>query len=405
MAKSDITVRAMKSEDEIPLIADMLGKSFERGYNTMWEQAHRAHSTSPYFHPRYTRLAEIDGEIVGHVRIQPNTFKLGAARLWVAGVGDVTTHFQQRKKGIAAAAMGDAIHFMQEEGFDLSILFGIPNFYHRFGFAPVIPPVPILALDLNAVEHLKQRHRCRQFRKADIPRLNAFKKKHDPLDTLTVVRTPAHWRYRLSRWTGSPLFHDKRGRLVAYLQMSAEQDQVRVHEVVAVPDEAVYASIVTELARHAREQVVRRIALQIPPDHPMAEYCIRLGCQYTMRYRKNADGLGRIIDLRSFVGKMLPEWGRLLSRSELAAKDASLTLSVGGETMRLKAKRGRLFLDDPPRGRGGALRMTPEQLLQAAAGYARPGAASNRLKNARSRRMAEILFPKRCPTMWRVDGF
>ncbi|NOZ19994.1 MAG: GNAT family N-acetyltransferase [Planctomycetes bacterium] len=405
MTKRDIMVRPMRSKDEVPLIADMLGKSFPRGYETMWEQAHRAHATSPYFDPKYTRLAVLAGEIVGHVRIQPNVFKLGAARLRVGGIGDVTTHFRQRKKGIAAAAMIDAIDFMKEDGFDLSILFGIPNFYHRFGFAPVIPPAPTLTLDAPALDGLKQRHRCRAFRAADIPKLDAFKRRHDPLDTLSVCRTPAHWRYRLSRWAGSPLFYDKRGRLVAYMQVSAEQDQVRVHEVVAAPDEEVYASVVKELARRARRQVVRRIALQIPPDHPMAEYCIRFGCQYLMRYHKNADGLGRVINVGSFVRKMLPEWERLLSRSELAGKEGSLALSVDGRAMRLLSKKGRLALEETPRRVKGALRLTAQQFLQAAVGYAGLGAKLAELKGAGPRRMAEVLFPRRCPYLWRTDGF
>ena len=147
---------AIKKGISIPLIADMLGRSFERGYQTMWEQAQRAHSTSPYFHPKYTRLAVMDGEIVGHVRIQPNVFKLGDARLWVAGIGDVATHLAHRKKGIARALMNEAVEFMEKEEFDISILFGIPNFYHRFGFAPIIPPHPVVSVPLDSARNMYQ---------------------------------------------------------------------------------------------------------------------------------------------------------------------------------------------------------------------------------------------------------
>ncbi|MEW6356121.1 MAG: GNAT family N-acetyltransferase [Planctomycetota bacterium] len=405
MTISHIEIRAMKSGDEIPLIADMLGKSFQQGYQTSWEQAHRAHSTSPYFDPKYTRLAIRDGEIVGHIRIQPNTFQLGAASLWVGGIGDVTTHFRHRKEGIAAAAMNDAVAFMEREGFDLSILFGIPNFYHRFGFIPVIPPSPILTLDREAVDGLKQGHPCRRFREADIPRLHAFKSKYDPLDTLSVRRTPAHWRYRLSRWVGSPLFYDERGRLVGYAQISAEQDQIRVHEVVAAPDEGVYAGILKETARRARKQVVRRIVLQIPPDHPMTDYCIRLGCQLTLAYHKNSDGMGRIINLRSFAQKMLPEWNRLLAQSDLATKDASLAISVDETVIRLAAKKGCLVLDGESRAARHALRLTEQEFLQSAVGYIGLGSRTGELRDAHSRRMAGILFPKRYPYLWRTDGF
>ena len=67
--------------------------------------------------------------------------RFGSAYLKMGGIRAVGTREAHRNKGYSRRVMEAAITFMTENGFDVSMLFGISNFYHKFGYATVIPEI------------------------------------------------------------------------------------------------------------------------------------------------------------------------------------------------------------------------------------------------------------------------
>ena len=86
-------------------------------------------------------VAEVDGEVVGHVAFSPVTIA-GAPSRW-AGVGPVSVRPDRQRNGIGSALMVAGLAAARLAGIQGCVLVGEPDFYGRFGFAHW----PTLALD------------------------------------------------------------------------------------------------------------------------------------------------------------------------------------------------------------------------------------------------------------------
>ena len=73
----------------------------------------------------------------------------------MGGIAGVDTNEEHRNKGYSRRVMEDCTAFMTENGFDVAMLFGIPNFYPKFGYATVIPETWIyLEMGRRSIEDL-----------------------------------------------------------------------------------------------------------------------------------------------------------------------------------------------------------------------------------------------------------
>lgn len=97
--------------------------------------------------------------------------RIGGAVVKMGGIAGVWTSGEHRKKGYASRVMDASVDFMRDKGYDTSILFGIRDFYHRYGFVEVFPSS---ALDVAASDLVSARGPLihRMGRKADLPLLS-----------------------------------------------------------------------------------------------------------------------------------------------------------------------------------------------------------------------------------------
>ena len=77
------------------------------------------------------------GRSLARVKIEPLTLRYGVATLRVAYIGSVYTEEPWRNRGYARRLLTAALERSRDEGADLALLYGIGDFYHRFGFATV----------------------------------------------------------------------------------------------------------------------------------------------------------------------------------------------------------------------------------------------------------------------------
>ena len=76
---------------------------------------------------------------------------IGRCPVRTGGIGGVGTDPEYRRRGLARRLLEAALELMEEEGFDASFLFGIQDFYHRFGFVTCMAE-PRIHLDTRALE-------------------------------------------------------------------------------------------------------------------------------------------------------------------------------------------------------------------------------------------------------------
>src|SRR5688572_2437017 len=79
------------------------------------------------------------GEWASRLWIVDKDMRIGGAAVRIGGISSVETPERHRGKGLASRAMEAALRLMEREGYHATILHGIPDFYHRFGYVPCMP--------------------------------------------------------------------------------------------------------------------------------------------------------------------------------------------------------------------------------------------------------------------------
>ena len=77
-------------------------------------------------------VAEIDGQIVGHIAFSPVTVSDGATGWY--GLGPISVLPEYQRQGIGQALMKEGLRLLKDMGGQGCALVGDPNYYKRFGF-------------------------------------------------------------------------------------------------------------------------------------------------------------------------------------------------------------------------------------------------------------------------------
>jgi len=189
-----------------------------------------------------TRLFDLQsGEIVGGYLLGHSALCLGTARLKTGCIGAVAVDKDQRKRGVASALMEDAIACVQSQQLALLFLTGIPNFYHRFGYAPVIENTDV-HLERKNIQALSpvDTIRVREATVDDSETLLSLYQKHHHHFIGSFDRTLAEQRYRLTQPDTNLRYllaedqtQDQTDRVVGYLLVEQSDKDVAQQEIAA----------------------------------------------------------------------------------------------------------------------------------------------------------------------------
>jgi putative acetyltransferase len=99
-------------------------------------------------------VAEIDGQVVGHIAFSPVTISDGSLN-W-HGIGPVSVLPEYQKQGIGKSLIHEGLSLLKVLGSQGCVLVGDPNYYKRFGFKNIpdlihdgVPQEVFLALPFN----------------------------------------------------------------------------------------------------------------------------------------------------------------------------------------------------------------------------------------------------------------
>src|SRR5215218_8798699 len=97
-------------------------------------------------HPSGTRdvLLQLHGRQVSRVVIVPMVMRIGAAVVRMDGIGGVGTEEQFRNRGYSRRVMETAIEEIRRGDGALSTLFGIEDFYQKFGYETIGPEYTVI---------------------------------------------------------------------------------------------------------------------------------------------------------------------------------------------------------------------------------------------------------------------
>jgi predicted acetyltransferase len=349
------------------------------------------------------------GKPVSKLWIVDRTLRIGGAQVKAGGISSVETDKDRRGQGLAAALMEAAVKLMEKEGYEASLLHGIPDFYHRFGYIPCMPEYAVRIATINA-ERAPGPLALRSFQESDVPAIARIYNGENAWRTGTAVRDAETWKGfpRSVGWFTKPAIRvtvDGRDRVTGYVVFDDDAAICRAAEAGGMGGD-VLGSILRFLAQRAVDLRKETVHLELPPDHPLALYARKFGCEADIRYPRNGGFMGRIIRFLPFMERVAEGLGRM---TEHPLPEGEVALSTESGACILVYGKGRGSLGEPlSQGAEGSARFGQGAFFQMAMGYrtARDLLAAGEL--AASSAQLDLLdawFPLRNATLYWPDRF
>ncbi|MGC9514417.1 GNAT family N-acetyltransferase [Methanocrinis sp.] len=148
----------------------------------------------------FIAVEEETGEIAAAFALIPWTWEMAGTELKVAEMGIVGTGEAHRNKGLMRLLYREFDATLEEEGFDLAAVQGIPGFYRRFGYHYSIPLEPHIDIPLHLAPDLADddSYEFRLAETGDIPFLLEEDERYRRSNFLSVFRDGAKWNYLLT---------------------------------------------------------------------------------------------------------------------------------------------------------------------------------------------------------------
>lgn len=129
-----------------------LDAAIRHGLQICFPQDAEAFAQSRAWHgsaPSYSVVLEHEGEVIAHVGVVDRVITVGEHKLRVAGVQNVFVLPEFRRRGLTTALMEAAMREAAARGFDLGLLFCVPEIervYSRSGWLK-LDPRPVVRID------------------------------------------------------------------------------------------------------------------------------------------------------------------------------------------------------------------------------------------------------------------
>ena len=135
----EVKVRPERGSDYFP-VADIYLQSFadvfgpaEYVCETVLMDIYRH---APTFDPELSLVAEVDGEVVGHILFFPHPMKLSGENVQAVFLAMMGVLPRWQKQGIGGRLISTGLDIARQKGGDISLVLGHSKYYPRFGYKP-----------------------------------------------------------------------------------------------------------------------------------------------------------------------------------------------------------------------------------------------------------------------------
>ena len=130
-----VSIRAERPDDH-DAIRSVVAAAFQSEREADLVDAIRA---SPEYVPELALVAEIGGEVVGHVMVSFTALDDGSTRHRIFHLSPLAVAPTHQRKGIGSALVNAVAERARERGAEFVVLEGDPRYYGRLGFEPSSP--------------------------------------------------------------------------------------------------------------------------------------------------------------------------------------------------------------------------------------------------------------------------
>ncbi|HID07761.1 MAG TPA: hypothetical protein EYP10_11520, partial [Armatimonadetes bacterium] len=297
-------------------------------------------------------------------------------------------------------------------GYDIAALFGIRNFYEKWGYIPALPEYRI-TVRTEAITDAQLHHRVVDYTEQYKPAVLRMYNDNNRKRTCAIVRHSKSWKgftkgttFRVDATV--KVFIDDTGEPCGYVSFDDTDERTAVAEI-GYTTPSVFGSMVALIAQRASEHGHEEAYITMPPDHPFAIYLRRYDCNVIERFAKTGGGMMRIINLEKLFAKIAGELSQRLRASTLCnwAGAFGIITDIGSVQVNIASQR---VIIEPLSG--GATYPTIElpqgKLIQLVVGYC--DIATIALDNDVNvspdlTPLLDALFPLGYPYIWWSDRF
>jgi hypothetical protein len=372
-----------------------------------------------------------EGKSVSRLWLTPFTLHVGEALVRMDGVGGVGTDEAYRSRGYSRRVLQAAIDHMTRGDAALTMLYGIRDFYPKFGYATAGPDHIAILTDLDRDSTLPSDWSVRDFA---------------PDDLADVQRI--HF-LNTSRAVGAAQ-RDSAGSVWEHLQKVPEGSKKDACRVVVGPDGAIHGylwranwcwyvnnvlesnykralvlgevmadgpaaadAVLAACRMWANQEPVARkvneVVLAFAPEGPLAAAAMRQDARLLRNYSACGGSMARVINVERLMRALLPE---LEARLKRAADPFEGTLEfqteIGSATLRIDSGTISIAKSAAKRPAKTTVKLPQYELARLALGAFPPEDVLARLPDtpsAESARVLQALFPLRHPHMHLPDRY
>ena len=414
-AERSIVVRGIQSDAELCAANDLMAKTQAPDYWDCLDWLETCGPRWPGFTREHTRIALLDGAMAGALRILTATIRIGKARLKMGGLGWVSTSGEFRNQGVCAALVNESLDYMRAHGYAVSMLFGVPDLYHRYGYVCCIPEHSVRVPLSEAQRADSSAFHVAPFAPADTATVLALSERRDAELACSFVRTARYIEAQRSTksrttplwpdWPATAILRDTRQRILGYFTPQDGQNELHVKEL-AVLDEAACPTVLRAVASVAEARGVATLRFHLPPDLLFSKYLKAYNSVHETQYFRDRQGMLRFVDLPFAMERMLPEWQMRIRASSFRTANAALALRVDEVSFTIDVRHGTVALVRT--GGRNPVVLAGKDLVRACVGYSEPEdclRSSNSRIGTKTRALFTVLFPKRVQCVWPVDHF
>jgi predicted N-acetyltransferase YhbS len=319
-------LQAPRREEHLETLAELFAVTF----SDYWDR--RRYVQDGYIeHSDYdwtaSRIGIVDGEVATHFGVWDRQMRIGDVPVRVAAVGAVATLEHHQKQGLMAQTAAGCVDALKGAGYELSLLFGIPGFYHRFGFVRSFADGTFRINTRDVV--LPQTQPSFTSGEADVPALSAAYNEENASVTGTWVRPT----YGTNRKPATCQFYQFDE---GYLFVQRKGDELQVVDCVGEP-----ARVVAIAALIARQEICPTISFPfLPRRSPTGEYLQTLRHRYEVFREVSGGPMFKMVNLVATSEKLLPLWTRRLAEGGWGSYNGTLLLAGDGEAIVLTIRNG-----------------------------------------------------------------
>lgn len=328
MSKDAFHILAPVKHAHFSLLTDMFSKVFPNfGYFGMCAYVENYYLGNSHYDWSVSRIGLAGEQLVTHWGVWKYDTRIGTARVKTAGIGAVLTHPDYRRKGLLLKTALPSIAAAREAGYDISVLFGIPGFYHKLDYVRAWPQetytVSTSALPKDKPAVIPRKFPMRLFK--DMCKL--YNRENRCLAGTAVRPTYQSLRHdeTVFSWPGT----DR--PLAGYVITAVRNNSFSCDEAAGDPEQ-----ILRVLADFARKGGFRDVSF--PSLHYESSLAgrIRAGdCRLETRYHSNGGPMVQLLNLPSTLAKLCGELSHRLKQSSLSHWTGDLLITSDTEKVLL----------------------------------------------------------------------